>query len=136
MDACRHHVSGFSATRDAARETFEALLEQGLPRSQIQLFATDVPEDFAPPAGHGNAVLKKVLVDGAIGTAIGTGLGALGEVALVAAPGQGWLSTLVGDAIADGQVVLVVETRTPEPTRIARDLIRASVGDYRDVVTA
>lgn len=179
MDEHRHHVSGFFATRDAAQETLDALVAQGLPRAQVQLFAADAAAAAPEPAADSNAVLKRVFVDGAIGTAVGTGLGALGEVALVAAnvslfiaspllaplvmlgwgasigavigasvgatagatpppaaDRQGWLSTLVGDAIAAGQVVLVVQTRTPEQTRIARDLIRASVGDYRDIVTA
>jgi multimeric flavodoxin WrbA len=99
-------------------------------------------------------VLTNVLVDGAIGTAVGTGIGALAQLALVAgsvslfvasplvaplvmlgwgaslgafvgaAAGanagvehkDGWLSDLVHDAIASGQVVLVAQTRTERGT--------------------
>jgi hypothetical protein len=57
-------------------------------------------------------VLKDMLVDGAIGTAVGTGIGALAEVALVA------------------------ETRMEQEAMITREVIQASVGDYNDVSMA
>ena len=43
---------------------------------------------------------------------------------------------LVTDAISSGQVVLVVETRTEEETHIAQNLIRTSVGEYKDISVA
>ena len=49
---------------------------------------------------------------------------------------DGWLSDLVADAIASGQVVLVAETRTEQETAIARDVVGTAVGGYQDVVTA
>lgn len=49
---------------------------------------------------------------------------------------DGRLADLVSDAIASGQVVLLVETWTEEETQIARNLIRTSVGDDRDVNVA
>lgn len=110
---------------------------------------------------------------GTIGTAVGTGIGALAEVALVAASvslfvaspliaplamlgwgasigalvgattgainnienKDGWLSELVRDAIASGQIVLVVQARTAQETANAREVIEASVGDYKDIST-
>jgi hypothetical protein len=51
-------------------------------------------------------------------------------------PKDGWLSDLVADAIASGQVVLVAETRTEQETAIARDVVGTAVGEYQDVVTA
>jgi hypothetical protein len=119
-------------------------------------------------------VLTNVLVDGAIGTAVGTGIGGLAQLALVAAnvslfvaspliaplvmlgwgaslgafvgaaagantgvePKKGWLSDLVRDAIASGQVVLVAETRTELETVAARDVIGSAVGAFKDVVSA
>jgi hypothetical protein len=115
-------------------------------------------------------VLKNVLVDGAVGTAIGTGIGALGELALVAANVTlfvasplvaplmmlGWgasngaivgaakgatadvkqkdgkFSDLIQDAIMNGQFVLVATTRTEQETVIAREVIKASVGQVED----
>lgn len=67
----------------------------------------------------------------------GASLGALigAAAGATAGPGnkEGWLSDLIGDAIASGQVVLVAETRTKEETAIAREVIQASVGDSKDV---
>ncbi len=179
MNDYRHHVSGFFSNRDDAEDAFSTLIERGLPREQLQIFqidsATPTP---AAPKEDSNAVLKDVFVDGAIGTAVGTGLGALAEVALVAAnvtlfvaspliaplamlgwgavlggvigavvgaeaqpatgteKKEGWLSALVRDAIASGQIVLVAECRTEQQTAIARKVIQASVGDYGDDTTA
>lgn len=170
MDEYRHHISGFFAHREEAESTLSRLVEQGLPRERLRIFANDPAASDTAPNESSNAVLKDVLVDSAIGTAVGTGLGALAEVGLVAAsvslfiaspliaplmmlgwgasigaligaaagatagPGnkEGWLSDLIGDAIASGQVVLVAETRTEQETAIAREVIQASVGDSKD----
>jgi hypothetical protein len=59
----QHHVSGFFVKRDEADIALAKLLARGLPNA------------------NSNAALKGLLVDGAIGTA----LGALGELALIAA---------------------------------------------------
>ncbi len=48
---------------------------------------------------------------------------------------KGWFSDLIRDAISNGQVVLVAETITKQETAIAREVIQASVGDYKDVNT-
>lgn len=172
MDEYRHHVSGFFATREEAYAAFSKLVEKGLPRDRLQIFAADSAAPPAPaPQAESNEVLKNVLVDGAIGTAVGTGIGALAEVGLVAASvtlfvaspllaplamlgwgaslgalvgaaagasagpekKEGWLSDLVRDAISSGQVVLVAATRTEQETAIARDVIRAFVGDSKDI---
>ena len=45
---------------------------------------------------------------------------------------EGWLSDLVRDAIASGQIVVVADTRTDQETSIARAVIEASVGDYKE----
>ena len=175
MAEYRHHVTGFFADRHDAQNALSSLVKQGLPRDRLQIVKTDSSSP-GPSSKDGNhAVLKEVLVDGAIGTAVGTGLGALAEVALIATnvtlfvanpllaplmllgwgagiggligattgavsntpPGvgkkHGWLSTLVHDAISSGQIVLVVQTRTEQETRIARELLQSSVGDTREV---
>jgi hypothetical protein len=48
---------------------------------------------------------------------------------------EGWLSDLVRDAIAHGQVVLVAQTRNEQETEIAREVIAASVGVFKDTAT-
>ena len=45
---------------------------------------------------------------------------------------EGWLSDLVGDAIENGQVVLVAEARSETEAVIERDIINAAIGDYKD----
>jgi hypothetical protein len=171
MDEYRHHVSGFFAHREEAESTFSRLVERGLPRERLQIFAADSTTQPGPaPQTESNEVLKDMAVDGTIGAAVGTGIGALGSVALAvanvslfiaspllaplvmlgwgaslgglvgaaagasAAPEkkEGWLSDLIGDAIASGQVVLVAETRTEQETAIAREVIQAAVGDSQD----
>lgn len=173
-----HYVSGFFALRDDALAARDALVERGLPRDQLQIYESDSPPPEPAPADDSNAVLKDVVAQGAIGTAVGTGLGALAQVALVAAnvslfiaspliaplvmmgwgaslgavlgtamgavssdsaaaeKKEGWLSHLVTDAIANGQFVLVAETRTAQETATARKVIKASVGGYKDDIAA
>ena len=174
MDEYRHHVSGFFAHRAEAEGALSRLVERGLPRQQIQLFDADSGPAVTKPKGESNEVLTNVLVDSAVGTVVGTGIGALAQLALVAgsvtlfvasplvaplvmlgwgaslgafvgaAAGantgvehkDGWLSDLVRDAIASGQVVLVVETQTEQQTAIAREVVGDAVGEFKDVATA
>lgn len=175
MNAYSHHISGFFTHYEAAENARSELVARGLPRDRLHIFKSDSAEPTTGPQSDSNEVLKNVLVDGAIGTVVGTGLGALGELALVAANVSlfiaspliaplamlGWgasLGALIGtaagasvragkkkdgrfadlirDAISSGQVVLVAETRTEQETATAREVIRASVGDYTDSVTA
>jgi hypothetical protein len=46
------------------------------------------------------------------------------------------LSALIEDAIANGQIVVVAETLTAEETAIAQEIIKGSIGDYKDVDAA
>lgn len=177
MNEYNHHVSGFFARREEAESTFSTLIKRGLPRERLRIFEYDPAAPALAPKTESNAVLKGILVDGTIGTAVGTGIGALAELALVAANvslfiaspliaplamlgwgasiggligaatgatteaatgaehKEGWFSALVRDAISNGQVVLVAETRTEQETAIAREVIQASVGDYKDIGT-
>lgn len=85
MEPYLHHVSGFFAQRGDADSAMSQLIEQGLPREQIQIFKKNLDEPAAATEAESNGVLKDLLVDGAIGTAVGTGLGALAEVSLLLA---------------------------------------------------
>lgn len=44
-------------------------------------------------------------------------------------------SELIRDTIESGQIVLVADTRTDQETSIARAVIQASVGDYKETRT-
>lgn len=69
----------------------------------------------------------------------GASLGAFVGAAAGATTGvehkDGWLSDLVRDAVASGQVVLVAQTRTVEETETAREVIEAAVGEFKDTVS-
>jgi len=85
MDEYRHHVSGFFAHREEAESVFSRLVERGLPRERLQIFAADSAPSESTPKEGSNEVLKDMVVDGTIGAAVGTGVGALGTVALAVA---------------------------------------------------
>ena len=84
MNDYRHHVSGFFANRIDAERALSLLVGRGLPRERLYLLDAESVKSLPEPKEDSNAVLKDVLVDGAIGTAVGTGLGALAQVAIVA----------------------------------------------------
>lgn len=84
MGQYRHHVSGFFTYRNEAEDALTRLLERGIPRERLYLYDSASAPPVPEPKSDSNAVLKDVLVDGAIGTAVGTGLGALAQLALVA----------------------------------------------------
>jgi hypothetical protein len=162
-----HHVSGFFAQRDEANNAVEKVIAQGIARERVQIYSADSPVTKHEAEESSNKVLKDVLVDGGIGTAVGTGIGALIQVGLIAANVTlfiaspliaplvllGWgasiggvvgasigaaenakpLSALVEDAIKSGQIVVVVETHSEAETAIAQEVIKASIGDYKDV---
>ncbi|MBU1363182.1 MAG: hypothetical protein KKE51_05095 [Gammaproteobacteria bacterium] len=69
----------------------------------------------------------------------GASLGAFVGAAAGASTGterkDGRLADLVRDAIASGQVVLVAETRTEHETEVAREVIKAAVGEFKDAVS-
>lgn len=161
METYLHHVSGVFAHREEAESALSRLVERGLPRERVQIFQdhSDIPPSSHQE--ENNEALKDVLVDGAVGGAVGTGISAaimLANVSLfVASPIVGTLvmlgwgaslggivgasagavkkkfSDFVQDVITSGQVVLVAETQTEQETAIAREVIQAAIGDYKDL---
>ncbi|MDA3934048.1 MAG: hypothetical protein PF630_06960 [Gammaproteobacteria bacterium] len=85
MSPYRHHVSGFFAHRAEAESALSSLVERGVPNERLQIFDNTSVLPVSGAQAKSDEVLTNVLVDGAIGTAVGVGIGALGEVALVAA---------------------------------------------------
>jgi hypothetical protein len=85
MNEYCHHVAGFFAHREEVDSAFSRLVEQGLPRERLHIFESDSALPVPAQQEQSKAVLHDILVDGAIGTAVGAGIGALGELALVAA---------------------------------------------------
>lgn len=85
MENYLHRVLGLYATRAAAESVFDELVKCGVPAEKVRI--------LEPGRGGGNQeakadsddVLKEVLREGAIGTAVGTVAGAAGTIALAAA---------------------------------------------------
>lgn len=71
MDTYCHHISGFCAVRANAETAQAELLAHGLPSDRVQLFDSDVPTAAPVPKEDSKTVLKDVLVDGSVGTAVG-----------------------------------------------------------------
>lgn len=65
----------------------------------------------------------------------GASLGGFIGAAAGAENKEGQFSELVRDAISSGQVVLVAKTRTEQETLIAREVIQAAVGEFKDIST-
>ncbi|HEY8940811.1 MAG TPA: hypothetical protein VIM59_11500, partial [Cellvibrio sp.] len=84
MNDYLHHVSGFFAHDDQAREVNQQLLAENIPLERIHLLNKTTSEPFHPVKEDSNGVLKEIVVDGTIGAAVGTGIGALAQFAFVA----------------------------------------------------
>lgn len=85
MKSQSHIVSGIYASRAEAETVRSQLIEQGLPHQQVRVVERARADDSNAKVADDDEVLKEVLVDGTVGTLVGTGLGALGQMALVAA---------------------------------------------------
>lgn len=137
MNEYRHHVSGIFLDRGAAEQASHRLFECGIPRERQSIYSSDPAHPDTPEQGRSNAILKDILVDGAVGTAVGTSLGATVGAAVGAvsasAKKEGTLSALVRDAIAAGQIVLVVRTQSEQESAMAREVIQTAVGQSQDV---
>lgn len=167
MAEYRHHVSGFFVKREEAQIASSKLSERGMAADQLRIY-----DNEPAPDADSNTALKSLIVDGAVGAAVGTGIGALAELALalanvslfIASPllaplvMLGWgaslggvvgavigsesrdkqdgkFAELVQDAIMNGQVVLVVQTRSEQETALAQEVIKEAVGEFKDVVS-
>jgi hypothetical protein len=83
MDEQGHIVSGIYTTRAEAEAVRDQLVERGLPHEQTNI-VENAQVDGNRKMAQDNEALKDVLIDGSVGAAVGTVLGAVGEVALVA----------------------------------------------------
>lgn len=85
MDSHNHIVTGIYASRAEAETVRGRLIERGLPPRQIKVVERARADDNPPAIADDDSVLKEVLVDGTVGTLVGGGLGAIAQIALVAA---------------------------------------------------
>ena len=83
MSQYLHHVSGIFANRMEAKITLDKIIDQGLPRERTNIFESSVELPATTQQAKSNATLKNMVVDGTIGAAVGTSVGALAEMAFV-----------------------------------------------------
>ncbi|MCB5187611.1 hypothetical protein LG200_06270 [Methylobacillus caricis] len=76
-------VTGIYPTLEDAHEVARQLIAKGISKDQIQIAGART--DDMKSDEDSNEVLKNVVVDSAIGTTLGAGVGALGQIAIVAA---------------------------------------------------
>jgi len=69
------------------------------------------------------------------GASLGAVVGAVAGANAGVEQKEGWLADMVHDAIANGQVVLVAQTRSEEQTAIARKIVGDAVGEFQDVAS-
>lgn len=84
MKNYHHYVSGFFVHPHEAEQVVSKIIANGLPNSRVHLLNQNSALPPHTAKDSSDVVLKDVIVDGAIGTVVGGGLGLLTEVALVA----------------------------------------------------
>lgn len=84
MNQYHHHVSGIFQRHAEAEAALLRLEEKGLPLKNMQIYENNFSVPKASTQGQSNEVLKNMVVKGGVGTAVGVGLGALAQIALVA----------------------------------------------------
>ena len=112
MSDYRHQVSGFFENPAEGRSALSALLERHIPRERLRLMADGSATEPSSPAPDK--------------------FGALLDAAAGADRRERKHATLASDAIANGHVVLLVETRTPEETAIVRGVMQGAVANIRE----
>lgn len=85
MTDYRHHVSGFFVKHEEANIAYCKLIDRGLLPEQLGIYDNQTAAREPAADANSNATLKNLIVDAAVGAAVGTGLGVLVEFGLVAA---------------------------------------------------
>ncbi|MDP3608239.1 MAG: hypothetical protein Q8R74_04115 [Methylophilus sp.] len=101
--------------------------------AQIALVAANVTLFIASPLV---APLAMLGWGASVGATAGATIGAIKSNRNSAKEKDGWFSDFIRDAIAGGQVVLVVETRSKEETALASEVMKLSVNNYQDISVA
>ncbi len=101
--------------------------------AQIGLVAANITLFIASPLV---APLAMLGWGATVGATAGAAIGAVKSKQSNPNEKDGWFSDFIRDAIASGQVVLVVETRSKKETEIASEIMKLSVNNYRDITIA
>ncbi len=139
-----HRVTGIYENRQQAEGVFEQLVRYGFRRDQLEIIDGGVHAEQKPGIKpDSDEVRNEVIIDGAIGTAVGAGLGVLGEAALaaanislfVASPIIGTL-TMMGWGAALGGIMGAAAGAGNRDTQNFSDLIRAAADSGHAVLIA
>jgi hypothetical protein len=101
--------------------------------AQIALVSPNLTLFFASPLV---APISMLGWGASLGAIIGAIIGAIKSDKSHPNEKGAWFSDLVGDAVVNDQVVLVVETRSQKETELAGEVMRLSVNNYKDVSVA
>lgn len=142
MENYLHRIVGIYGTKAAADAARERLIDGGIPTEQIKLLEPGHTTPVAESTADSDDVLKEVLRDGAIGTAVGTLAGTAGTIALVlanvslfiASPVVGALSMLGWGASLGGIIGAAAGARGTKGN--ASDLIQDALGGGYVVLVA
>lgn len=85
MEPDRHRVVGLYPSREAAESACALVVDGGVPPAQLTLQLPGSVPTGEDALADSDDVLKDLLRDGAIGTAVGTATGAVGSIAMAAA---------------------------------------------------
>lgn len=85
MNKYIHKVAGIYSNKSTAENTRALLIERGFQPDQTDILLPTESAGDEKIEPEGNEVLQEVVKDGAIGTVVGGGVGALGVAALAAA---------------------------------------------------
>lgn len=132
MENYQHRVYGLYANRHEAEQIRAQLLQKGFKPEQMELIGKSQSDEEIRP--DSDEVRNEVVIDGAIGTAAGAGIGALGEVALAAAnvslfiasPVLGTLMMIGWGAAVGGLVGAAVGAGTEDTKRFS-DIVQDAV---------
>ena len=132
MENYQHRVYGLYASRHEAEQIRAQLLQKGFKPEQLELVGKSQSDEEIRP--DSDEVRNEVVIDGAIGTAAGAGIGALGEVALAAAnvslfiasPVLGTLTMIGWGAAVGGLVGAAVGAGNPDTKRFS-DIVQDAV---------
>lgn len=141
MSSYLHRIYGIYSNQNEAERVMEQLVQSGFKREQLELIdKQSIRKEIAPDSDE---VRDEMLSDGAIGTLVGAGVGALGEAVIaavnislfVASPVVATL-VMMGWGASIGALIGVGVGAGTENTKHFSDLVRDAVSQGHAVLIA
>lgn len=142
MEKYLHKIAGIYTSQSVAEGTRNHLIERGFLLEQINILLPKESSADNKIEPEGNEVLKEVVRDGIIGTAVGGGVGVLGVAAMVAANVSLFLAspllgplTIIGWGASVGAIAGASAGAGVKEGRFA-DIVKDAVNSGRTVLIA